>query len=40
MVHPGKGPSATGPLDARTAKEAVIFMDADLLDSYALGAII
>jgi Fe-S-cluster containining protein len=40
MAHPGRGPSATGPLDQRTAKEAIIFMDADLLDSYALGAII
>jgi Fe-S-cluster containining protein len=40
MAHPKKGPSPTGPLDAMTAKEAVIFMDADLLDSYALGAII
>jgi|GEM_PF-5792543 len=40
MAHPKRGPSPTGPLDARTAREAVIFMDADLLDSYALGAII
>ena len=40
MAHPGKGTSAKGPLDQRAAKEAVIFMDADLLDSYALGAII
>jgi Fe-S-cluster containining protein len=40
MAHPKRGPSVKGPLDAMTAKEAVIFMDADLLDSYALGAII
>ncbi len=40
MAHPKRGPSPKGPLDAKTAKEAVIFMDADLLDSYALGAII
>jgi Fe-S-cluster containining protein len=40
LAHPKRGPSPKGPLDERTAKEAVIFMDADLLDSYALGAII
>jgi hypothetical protein len=40
MAHPKRGPSPKGPLDTMTAKEAVIFMDADLLDSYALGAII
>ena len=40
MAHPKRGPSPKGPLDTMTAKEAVLFMDADLLDSYALGAII
>jgi hypothetical protein len=40
MVHPERGPSPKGPLSEGTARQAVIFMDADLLDSYALGAII
>lgn len=40
MAHPEKAIALTGPLGIKSAKEAVIFMDADLLDALALGAII